>query len=177
MNKKCLNSNCGKTLSLSEFYMRSNKPEAQCKSCRKKRTAELRAKRSEHFKKYEKERSVLVKRRKHQLAKAIRHRETNIFENSARRLFNAKIKNGEVVKKDKCQNSDCCRCDFLQAHHHDYNKPFEVIWLCPSCHTQYHVGTNNDAENIRKIINKIIYQTYIGSGGNHEPIRRNCSIS
>lgn len=26
----------------------------------------------------------------------------------------------------------------VQAHHEDYTKPFEIIWLCKSCHLDLH---------------------------------------
>lgn len=26
----------------------------------------------------------------------------------------------------------------IQCHHPDYNKPYEVMWLCGSCHMQWH---------------------------------------
>ncbi len=28
----------------------------------------------------------------------------------------------------------CHRKDYIQAHHEDYSKPTEVIWLCTACH-------------------------------------------
>ena len=27
----------------------------------------------------------------------------------------------------------------IQAHHEDYNKPLEVLWVCISCHTRLHL--------------------------------------
>jgi hypothetical protein len=27
----------------------------------------------------------------------------------------------------------------LHAHHDDYSRPLDVVWLCPSCHRQHHV--------------------------------------
>jgi ribosomal protein S27AE len=34
----------------------------------------------------------------------------------------------------------CVRCGDprTQAHHKDYSNPFDVIWLCPFCHSREH---------------------------------------
>lgn len=46
------------------------------------------------------------------------------------------VKRG-VVKKEACR---CCGCFESQAHHEDYSKPFEIIWLCKKCHDALHSG-------------------------------------
>lgn len=33
----------------------------------------------------------------------------------------------------------CGREGFIQAHHQDYKKPTEVLWLCSSCHKKLHL--------------------------------------
>lgn len=33
----------------------------------------------------------------------------------------------------------------IQAHHHDYSKPFDVEWLCTDCHNKVHA---NDAPSV-----------------------------
>lgn len=35
---------------------------------------------------------------------------------------------------EKCSNPNS------QAHHDDYSKPLQVRWLCPKCHTNYHIN-------------------------------------
>jgi len=46
------------------------------------------------------------------------------------------IKKNKIRKPIKC--SKCKRKTKLQGHHLDYNKPFDVIWLCASCHKLEH---------------------------------------
>lgn len=33
----------------------------------------------------------------------------------------------------------CGKGGFIQAHHQNYNKPTEVLWLCSSCHKKLHL--------------------------------------
>lgn len=50
----------------------------------------------------------------------------------ARAAVGAAIRNGRLTKAEQCQ-----RCDStieIQAHHADYSKPLDVIWLCRLCH-------------------------------------------
>lgn len=58
---------------------------------------------------------------------------------NARSYLNVYVKRG-VVKKQKCY---CCGSKDAEAHHEDYSKPLEVIWLCRPCHLDYHSKTNN----------------------------------
>ena len=50
------------------------------------------------------------------------------------------LKNGVLKKPDSCQD---CKAVLpkrsIQGHHADYNKPLEVEWLCPKCHTKRHL--------------------------------------
>jgi cell division protein FtsL len=42
------------------------------------------------------------------------------------------IRHGDLVRPEHCQNCNAtCKPD---AHHEDYAKPLEVIWLCDACH-------------------------------------------
>lgn len=53
----------------------------------------------------------------------------------ARRKLRYYVKKG-VIKKLPCE----CGEKKVQAHHNDYNKPLEVVWLCITCHTKHHLN-------------------------------------
>ena len=45
------------------------------------------------------------------------------------------IKKGSLIKPEAC--SSCGGSEpRIEAHHEDYNKPLEVIWLCSPCHNK-----------------------------------------
>lgn len=54
----------------------------------------------------------------------------------AHSIVNEALKTGKLKKPNKCSN--CNQEKNVQAHHEDYNKPLEIIWLCVSCHSQLH---------------------------------------
>ncbi len=39
---------------------------------------------------------------------------------------------GKMTRPKKCDK--CSKRSFVEAHHSDYSKPLEVIWLCLKCH-------------------------------------------
>ncbi len=45
-----------------------------------------------------------------------------------------KIKSGKLV----AQPCSKCNATPTQAHHEDYGKPFDIIWLCQPCHVERH---------------------------------------
>lgn len=57
----------------------------------------------------------------------------------ARRDLNNALKTGRVQKSLVCEF--CGSRDSLTAHHPDYSKPFNVNWLCTSCHRLLHEKT------------------------------------
>jgi hypothetical protein len=54
----------------------------------------------------------------------------------ARSKVRTALKNGKLTKPDTCSN--CNKETNIEAHHPDYNKPLEVIWLCRKCHKAEH---------------------------------------
>ncbi len=53
---------------------------------------------------------------------------------AARNALNIAIKHGKVVR----QPCSSCGTSNAQGHHHDYSKPFDVEWLCVTCHGREH---------------------------------------
>jgi len=50
----------------------------------------------------------------------------------AQRTFAYYIRKGKIKKGTHC--SECYSTKYVEAHHEDYSKPLEVVWLCKSCH-------------------------------------------
>ena len=61
----------------------------------------------------------------------------------AQNILEKAIEKGIIVRKDICE---CCGetgtfsdgRTMIQAHHCDYNKPLDVMWLCQKCHHEWH---------------------------------------
>lgn len=53
---------------------------------------------------------------------------------AARGVTERAIKNGRLVRPDACQQ--CGRGAHIDAHHEDYSKPLDVVWLCRKCHAR-----------------------------------------
>jgi len=54
----------------------------------------------------------------------------------ARQKVTNAVASGALQKKDICQL--CGSSEKIEAHHHDYDKPLDVIWLCRICHRMTH---------------------------------------
>ena len=61
----------------------------------------------------------------------------NLKKAKARGQINDLLKMGKISKKPCSQIGSNCSGK-LEAHHHDYNKPLDVIWLCKNHHENLH---------------------------------------
>lgn len=62
------------------------------------------------------------------------YKENNPEKNNAHQKVHIAIKNGTIIK----QPCKICGCINSQAHHNDYSKPLEVVWLCAKHHREVH---------------------------------------
>lgn len=46
------------------------------------------------------------------------------------------LKDGKIIRSSQCQ---ICKCSKnIHAHHCDYNKPLDIMWLCAKHHKKWH---------------------------------------
>jgi hypothetical protein len=68
---------------------------------------------------------------------------------SAHKLVSGRIRRGAMVRPDTCQF--CGEPCGPRAHHLDYNKPDEVIFLCDSCHKKCHYRPGFEAMALSRV--------------------------
>lgn len=124
---------CGGHLPLSSFYPHARMADGRlnkCKECTKRDVRENRVAKADKYREYD--------RNRHNTPEAVRARKN--YErlvapekDRARRVLHAAVRRGRIAREG------CVVCgSFAHAHHEDYSKPLNVIWLCPSHHAQRH---------------------------------------
>ena len=137
-NKKC--SKCLELKPLTEFYrnkITSDGRGSWCISCEKKRD------RKAYSKKYRNGTAYIKAQEKYRFSpKGVKNNREYL--KKARKVMPEKLRARDKVKyalrtgvlKKPSQCEKCLAGNLrLHAHHEDYSKPLEVIWLCPECHT------------------------------------------
>lgn len=135
---------CNQTKPLSEFYKHSAMKDGhlgKCKECAKADVkTNYRANRKAYVE-YEKSRWPKKKegdRRRKQTAKYKEYkrqwRAANKQKWQAHNAVAKAVKNGDLVRQvcEYCSSADS------KAHHPDYDKPLDVVWLCNDCHRREH---------------------------------------
>ena len=78
-------------------------------------------------------------------AYSVKYKARNPLKINATYTLNNAIQSGKLIKPTKCETCDAeVR---IHAHHCDYNKPLEVMWLCQSCHINWHQIHGTDLNN------------------------------
>lgn len=62
----------------------------------------------------------------------------------AREAMRNAVRNGIVVRPERCQVRGCKYVGKPQGHHPDYRYPLFVAWCCPSHHRRLHAGEHLD---------------------------------
>lgn len=153
---------CGKEKDLSEFYKHKQMGDGhlgKCKSCTKI-DSKIRAEKPENINSVKETKRLWARSCKgvettkkylstgkgklcSTVAKKI-YEEANPKKASAHRMVNNAVKYGMLKKPTFCEQ---CNKEnkIIHGHHSDYNKPLDVDWLCPSCHSEWH--RNNESIN------------------------------
>jgi ribosomal protein S27AE len=139
MQKACFK--CKVDKPLSEFYKHFRMADGhlnKCKKCAKDDVKEHRLKNIEKVREYDRLRGKLPERIKAGAAITKIWRAEDKRRGKAHKAVYRAVKNGKLVREP------CCRCgnEKTLAHHEDYDKPLDVMWLCQPCHKQRHKEIN-----------------------------------
>ena len=140
---------CGRELPLSGFYNDRRRPDGHkgtCKDCWKKDKLQYdyvhRAERNASNKRSHGTREWRIKHNERRRQQRERHPE---YAGVQIRVYRA-IRDGVIVKPDTC--AICGAGGALLAHHHDYDRPLDVDFLCPLCHSAIHYAASEFAERV-----------------------------
>ena len=143
-SKKCFK--CQTIKPLTDFYSHSGMADGylnKCKQCNKKDALEHRLKNIDRIREYDKLRGKNKERMKASSEITAMWRNEDKRRSKCHSAVAKAIKSG-LLKRLPCER---CGCEKSLAHHEDYDKPLDVIFLCQPCHKQRHkeiVRKNNE---------------------------------
>lgn len=137
--KKC--SCCGVEKDFCDYQIRAASKDgltSSCKSCLKARDA-IRYIKEKPYRTLNHKAYLKTADGKAAHARAVQTwREKNTLRRAANVILNNAVKSGKVLKQP------CFVCgEIAEAHHSDYSRPLDVVWLCPYHHKQAHAAINN----------------------------------
>ena len=125
---------CGLTKPLEEFYTSEKNRDGRRSKCKMCVKAQVRANyraNKKYYQEYDRRRNSTPERKQ---ASNVRHREIKPEKRLAYRKVLRAIASGELVR----QPCEICGAEKVQAHHEDYSRPLDVIWLCSLHHHWIH---------------------------------------
>lgn len=138
--KECFR--CHRLLPLEDFYVHKEMKDGhlnKCKDCTKKDVA-IRARRDfEKIQKYERSRQNLPHRIESRRRAFEKYKKEHPERNAICLKVQRAIKAGKITRPSTC--SICGKKGRIVAHHADYSKPLDVIFVCQCCHKRIHAGT------------------------------------
>lgn len=141
---------CGRELPLSEFYKHPKMADGhlnKCRECTRKDVRENRQKRIVYYRQYDRKRASKPERAEARCAYASSERGKQVAREQGRlnRMVHAdKVRVRAILysalKRGLIQKRCCevCGSEDVQAHHPDYSKPLDVMWLCSKHHAWIH---------------------------------------
>jgi len=134
-SKECFK--CKTIKPLEDFYKHSQMADGhvnKCKECNKNDVTSHRNKNIEKVRAYDRERNKIPERIKANVEVNRAWR----AEDSRRVVAHSAV--SRAIREGRLDRNPCVRCGEAKsvAHHEDYDKPLEVMWLCQPCHKQRH---------------------------------------
>jgi hypothetical protein len=132
---------CKKVKTLSSFYKHPQMADGtvnKCKECNKIDVRENRAKKVEKYRAYDRGRQKLPARIQAAVAITKKWRAADRRRQVCHNAVARAVRSGNLIRMD------CKKCGSKNslAHHENYDKPLDVMWLCQPCHKQRHKEIN-----------------------------------
>lgn len=126
---------CGITKTRADFYAHPQTTDGlrgNCKECSKKDSIIHRESKLEEVRKYDREREKLPHRIALRVRAQAEYKKQHPDRWVAKTILNNAIRWGKLSRLP----CEICGNEKSQAHHEDYSKPLEVVWLCKPHHFQ-----------------------------------------
>ena len=144
MEKRC--NKCGIVKPITEFYKCRGMADGyfnQCKACKKIYADEYQAKNIDAL------RAKARERMRHPDRVKVANELTKLWvaADARRKKCHSKVKT--EIKAGRLRRKPCIRCgnEKSEAHHEDYDKPLDILWLCRVCHKQRHKEIRMEQQN------------------------------
>lgn len=112
---------CGRSLPITEFYRHSQMADGHLNKCKECTKSDTKARRTQN--------PVA------DFETRMRACSKNPTKKNAYMAIDAAIRAGMMVRPSVCSGCGCSDDEHrIEAHHYDYAKPLDVIWLCTPCH-------------------------------------------
>jgi len=137
LSKKKVCFKCGRLMAMEDFYKHKQMADGRlnkCKECTKKDVHENYKEKREYYAKYERMRFQNPLRKEKVFVYMQRRRANNPEKYKSRCSVRNAIRDGRLKKKP----CEVCGCVDVEAHHPDYSKPLDVVWLCRKHHLEEH---------------------------------------
>lgn len=141
---------CNVLKPLTEFYKHPRMADGhlgKCKACNKVDTRENKLDKREKYLDYDRQRAKLPHRLEAKKRIVREWRKKHPKRQNAHSILNREVRKGRIIPQP------CFICgEKAEAHHPDYDRPLDVVWLCPTHHKQAHAIVHylNEEEKIRK---------------------------
>jgi hypothetical protein len=135
--KRCIK--CGRRRTLSMYYTHPGMADGhlnKCKDCCRRDVKDNKKRNRDRYREYERERARRPERRASQLEYQREYRKRNREKMAAQRKVAYHVQRGNMTPKP-C--NVCGTTVHVHAHHEDYNRPLDVIWLCAEHHKAAHM--------------------------------------
>ena len=141
-SKECFK--CKAVKPLEEFYKHAQMADGhlnKCRECTKKDARDHREKNLEQIREYDRKRGKLPERVKKNIEVSKKWRNADRRRSAAHNAVARALRSGQLIP------IPCERCgdENSLAHHEDYDKPLDVVWLCHPCHKKRHKEINDAA--------------------------------